>query len=219
MEDTAESRLGSSESPIMNFKVGLALALGYVALVAAFWLGRYLLWSRKPSLRLKLPPGPKGVPVFGSLFKVFNDRTKLPHQVLFDLSKEYGPTMSLRLGSRYAVHISTPGLAREVFKNHDRNFANRPYHSSKDLLLHSTGTIGYSLYNEHLKNIRYASWARIHMYAMTSAFGQRHAAAVLNKSCKQRGRSETSLLVYRGHWAFEMSIHKRAHQVLFSIAW
>ncbi|KAJ3692765.1 hypothetical protein LUZ60_011860 [Juncus effusus] len=68
-----------------------------------------------------LPPGPTGLPLIGSL--PFLDPSL--HTYFVKLSQKYGPIFSLRLGSKLAVVISSPDLAKAVLKEQDNTFANR----------------------------------------------------------------------------------------------
>eukprot|EP00250_Pteridium_aquilinum_P019771 c24563_g1_i1 orf=1072-2223(-) len=80
---------------------------------------------RRWSSKLKLPPGPRGLPVIGHLHLL----GKNPHHSLCDLSKSYGPLMSLRFGSLPVVIASTPSMARSILQAHDRTFAFRMQHA------------------------------------------------------------------------------------------
>ncbi|KAG0454323.1 hypothetical protein HPP92_025627 [Vanilla planifolia] len=68
-----------------------------------------------------LPPGPTGLPVLGSLPFLPPDL----HAFFARLSATYGPIFSLRLGSKLAVVVSSPSLAKAVLRDHDPTFANR----------------------------------------------------------------------------------------------
>lgn len=67
------------------------------------------------------PPGPPGWPIIGNILQI----GKAPHRSLADLSKIYGPVMSLSLGSLTTVIISSPEAAREVLKTHDQVLSGR----------------------------------------------------------------------------------------------
>ncbi|KAG6557055.1 hypothetical protein Mapa_000981 [Marchantia paleacea] len=68
---------------------------------------------------LRLPPGPQGWPLVGNLLQL----GKLPHQVLTDLSKQYGSLMFLQLGSVPTLVVSSAEMAEEVFSTQDHLFA------------------------------------------------------------------------------------------------
>ena len=59
----------------------------------------------------KLPPGPRGLPVFGSLLEIRHDT----HLAIDRLAKRYGDVCLLRFGSVPTVIISDPSLLHEAF--------------------------------------------------------------------------------------------------------
>ena len=63
------------------------------------------------TLPRKLPPGPRGLPVFGSLLEIRNDT----HLAIDRLVKRYGEICLLRFGSVPTVIISEPSLLHEAF--------------------------------------------------------------------------------------------------------
>ncbi|EEC66608.1 hypothetical protein OsI_32841 [Oryza sativa Indica Group] len=71
--------------------------------------------------RRRLPPGPRPLPLIGSLH-LLGDQ---PHRSLAGLAKTYGPLMSLRLGAVTTVVVSSPDVAREFLQKHDAVFATR----------------------------------------------------------------------------------------------
>nr|AHX02955.1 flavonoid 3'5'-hydroxylase [Iris x hollandica] len=79
------------------------------------------------SSRPPLPPGPKGVPVLGSLLQL----GAKPHETLRALSRTYGPLMRLRLGCVDVVVASPPSVAASFLKN-DSNFGSRPPNSGAE---------------------------------------------------------------------------------------
>ncbi|XP_048500488.1 cytochrome P450 76AD1-like [Beta vulgaris subsp. vulgaris] len=69
----------------------------------------------------KLPPGPKPWPIIGNIHQLGNK----PHRSAAELSKTYGPIMSLKLGSVTTIVISSPEIAQEMFLKHDLAFSGR----------------------------------------------------------------------------------------------
>jgi hypothetical protein len=65
-------------------------------------------------VRLNLPPGPRPLPLIGSLHLL----GKQPHRSLAHLAKTHGPLM-------YEEVVSSPKVAREFFQKHDAAFATR----------------------------------------------------------------------------------------------
>ncbi len=59
----------------------------------------------------KTLPGPRGLPIFGSLFSIRNDT----HLAIDLIAKQYGDICSMRFGSVPTVVISHPDLLKEAF--------------------------------------------------------------------------------------------------------
>nr|XP_043614841.1 cytochrome P450 76T24-like isoform X1 [Erigeron canadensis] len=78
----------------------------------------YIISGRRNS---RLPPGPYPLPVIGNLFQLSNK----PHRSLATLSKRYGPLMSLKLGSKTTIVVSSPDMAKELFHTNDKLFSSR----------------------------------------------------------------------------------------------
>ncbi|KAL2944977.1 Geraniol 8-hydroxylase [Bienertia sinuspersici] len=51
--------------------------------------------------------------------------SNMPHQAVAELSKKYGPIMSLKLGNRTIIVISSPEIAKERYVNHDLDFSSK----------------------------------------------------------------------------------------------
>ncbi|EPS66524.1 hypothetical protein M569_08252, partial [Genlisea aurea] len=84
----------------------------------AWFVARSFSRKSKPG---KLPPGPTPLPVIGNMLQLGTQ----PHRSLRQLSKKFGPIMSLRLGKVFTVVVSSPEYAREVLQKHDQNFSSR----------------------------------------------------------------------------------------------
>ncbi|KAL4187184.1 hypothetical protein AMTRI_Chr09g17640 [Amborella trichopoda] len=78
-----------------------------------------VVWAGRKSP--KLPPGPKGLPLLGSLLELGNR----PHAALATLAKTHGPLMTLRLGLRTVVVASSSDMAKEVCQKNDHALASR----------------------------------------------------------------------------------------------
>ncbi|KAM3340013.1 cytochrome 76A2 [Capsicum galapagoense] len=84
-----------------------------------------LLFSQKKTSKCsyKLPPGPRGLPIFGNMFQLGAE----PYKTMAGLKQKYGPVLWLRLGtSTNIMVVQTAQAAAELFKNHDTSFADRP---------------------------------------------------------------------------------------------
>ncbi|XP_057549122.1 cytochrome P450 76AD1-like [Amaranthus tricolor] len=69
----------------------------------------------------KFPPGPKPWPIIGNIHQLGNK----PHCSVAELSKIYGPIISLKLGSILTIVISSPKVAQEMFLKHDLTCSGR----------------------------------------------------------------------------------------------
>ncbi|CAI9094349.1 OLC1v1030074C1 [Oldenlandia corymbosa var. corymbosa] len=100
---------------------------------------------------LRNPPGPPGLPFIGNLHQF--DSLK-PHIVLRNLSNKYGPLMSLRLGSRPMVVISSAKIAKECLKTHDLVFSGRPPLVSYQKYSNNGLDVAFSPYGEYWREMR-----------------------------------------------------------------
>jgi cytochrome P450 len=71
--------------------------------------------------RRNLPPGPRPLPLVGSLFSL----GALPHRSLARLAERHGPLMALRLGTVTTIVASSADAARDVLQRHDAAFSGR----------------------------------------------------------------------------------------------
>ncbi|XP_062214519.1 cytochrome P450 81Q32-like [Phragmites australis] len=98
----------------------------------------------------RLPPSPPAIPVLGHLHLL----GKPIHAALARLAARYGPVVSLRLGSRDAVVVSSAECARECFTEHDVCFANRPRFPSLLLVSFDGATLPMCGYGPYWRNLR-----------------------------------------------------------------
>ncbi|XP_065864840.1 cytochrome P450 76T24-like [Euphorbia lathyris] len=74
-----------------------------------------------PRNSLSLPPGPRPFPIIGNILEMGIN----PHQSLANLSKTFGPLMTLKLGSRTTIVISSPEFTKEALQKHDQVLSSR----------------------------------------------------------------------------------------------
>ncbi|PHT99577.1 Cytochrome 71D6 [Capsicum chinense] len=77
----------------------------------------------------------------------------VPHRVLRDLAKKYGPLMHLQLGEVSAV-VVTSETAKQVLKTHDPAFASRPRLLAFDIICYDRKDIAFSPYGEYWRQMR-----------------------------------------------------------------
>eukprot|EP00253_Pinus_taeda_P032394 PITA_32394 len=80
-----------------------------------------LLLSIKKKKKNRSPPGPPGWPIIGNLLQL-GDR---PHESLYRLAQKHGDLMSLKLGNKLILVVSSPSMAKEVLKTNDQTFSSR----------------------------------------------------------------------------------------------
>ncbi|KAH0764465.1 hypothetical protein KY285_000336 [Solanum tuberosum] len=78
----------------------------------------------------------------------------LPHQVLRDLAKKYGPIMHLQLGEVSLVVVTSPDMAKQVLKTHDLAFASRPKLLVGEILFYKGTDIVFSPYGDYWRQMR-----------------------------------------------------------------
>ncbi|XP_042484978.1 cytochrome P450 77A2-like [Macadamia integrifolia] len=85
----------------------------------------FLVPKGSKSKRLNLPPGPPGWPVVGNLFQVAGSGKPF-FQYVRDIVPVYGPILTLKMGTRTMIIISSPELAHEALIEKGQVFATRP---------------------------------------------------------------------------------------------
>ncbi|KAL6894027.1 hypothetical protein ACP4OV_008125 [Aristida adscensionis] len=141
------------------------MAMAYVAIVSFVFVFvlRYLVgragggsWGKAAR---RLPPSPPAIPLLGHLHLV-----KRPfHAALSRLAARHGPVFYLRMGSRRAVVVSSPELARDCFTEHDVAFADRPRLPSQMLVSFGGATLSTANYGPYWRNLRRV--AAVHLFS------------------------------------------------------
>ncbi|CAM6100161.1 unnamed protein product [Calypogeia fissa] len=126
------------------------VAVAALATVSALLLG-ILIWRKaSQSTRRQLPPGPRGWPILGCLPLL----STMPHESLYELSKQYGPLMFMRLGSVKTLVITSRKFAEEIFKTHDKIMASKPDFILALEFTYNGADIAFAPYGQHWRYVR-----------------------------------------------------------------
>ncbi|KAJ9186487.1 hypothetical protein P3X46_002055 [Hevea brasiliensis] len=106
---------------------------------------------KTPRRNLRLPPGPKGFPLVGNLFQLDNSNVQ---KYLWQLSNQYGPLMSLRLGLKQTLIVSSAKMAKEVLKTQDLEFCNRPPLLGLQRLSYNGLDLAFAPYDAYWREMR-----------------------------------------------------------------
>ncbi|CAN1127202.1 Cytochrome P450 83B1 [Linum perenne] len=100
---------------------------------------------------LRLPPGPKPLPIIGHLHMLDNTQ---PQRQMYELAQKYGPLVSLRLGFWQALVVSSAKMAKEVMKYHDLEFCSRPNLLGQRKLSYEGLDVVFAPYNDYWREMR-----------------------------------------------------------------
>ncbi|XVF35991.1 hypothetical protein REPUB_Repub19eG0019700 [Reevesia pubescens] len=115
-------------------------------------LALFILIKHKNNGNIHLP-SPQGLPLIGHLHLQMLDNSA-PHIFLWKLSKKYGSLMSLQLGFRSILVVSSAKMAKEVMKTHDLDFCSRPTLHCAHKLSYNGSDIVFSPYSAYWRQIR-----------------------------------------------------------------
>ncbi|KAL7122296.1 hypothetical protein ACP275_01G036800 [Erythranthe tilingii] len=108
-------------------------------------------WRKSKSESVKnLPPGPKHLPIIGDLHLL----TALPFRSFRELSEKYGPLMHLKLGQVSTIVVSSPEIAKQMLKEHDPNFADKPRSVGIEIMWYDYTDIAFSPYGNYWRQMR-----------------------------------------------------------------
>ncbi|XP_071724025.1 LOW QUALITY PROTEIN: cytochrome P450 71AU50-like [Rutidosis leptorrhynchoides] len=121
----------------------------FAAMVLMFFL-KSLILNRNTKKSRKLPPGPRGFPILGSLHLL----GKYPQRDFHSLAKKYGPIMHMRLGLVPTIIVSSPRAAELFLKTHDLNFASRPHLEAGKYISYGRKNFTFAQYGSYWRQVR-----------------------------------------------------------------
>ncbi|CAI9115908.1 OLC1v1016921C1 [Oldenlandia corymbosa var. corymbosa] len=111
----------------------------------------HILTSRILHKLQNLPPTPfPSLPFIGHLYLI----KKPIYKSLSNLSKQYGPVISLHLGCVPVVVVSSPSAVEDFLVKNDIIFANRPKTLNGKYFGYNYTSLAWSSYGEHWRNLR-----------------------------------------------------------------
>nr|XP_043617005.1 flavonoid 3',5'-hydroxylase 1-like [Erigeron canadensis] len=97
-----------------------------------------------------LPPGPKGLPLVGSLPFLGPNI----HEELTNISHQYGPIFKLYLGSKLHIVVNSAEMAKVITVEQDESFANRAPHIAGLATSYGGNDIAFAPNNANRRNLR-----------------------------------------------------------------
>jgi hypothetical protein len=102
----------------------------------------------KAKSNFHLPPSPLALPIIGH----FHLLLKQPlHRAIHSLSNHYGPIIHIYLGSTPIVFVSSSEIAKEIFKNNESSFSNRPANIAINYLTYNSSDLAFAPYGTYWK--------------------------------------------------------------------
>ena len=137
----------------------------YSAISAILLLLSFKFFNSRAS-HINLPPSPPSIPILGHLHLI-----KPPiRRAFLNLSKKYGPIISLKFGSRLVVVVSSPSTVEECFTKNDIVLANRPQLIMGKHMGYNYTNMVTSPYGDHWRNLRRISAIEIFSSTRLSIF-------------------------------------------------
>lgn len=99
---------------------------------------------------LKLPPGPKGLPIVGNLLQMGSH----PHRAITAMQKKFGHILYIRLGAVPTLVIDSPGLISEITKEQDNVFSSRPHLTFTEIVAYDAHDFAMAPYGAHWRHVR-----------------------------------------------------------------
>ncbi|XP_019457306.1 PREDICTED: cytochrome P450 71A1-like [Lupinus angustifolius] len=137
--------------PLLSIQENLAFVLNstfYLSILC--FLGVLFVFKITRRSKTNSPPSPPKLPFIGNLHQLGT----FPHRSLQTLSHKYGPIMMMKLGQIPTLVISSADVAREIFKNHDAVFSNRPLVTASRIFCYGFKDVAFAPYDDEWRQKR-----------------------------------------------------------------
>ncbi|KAG7546545.1 Cytochrome P450 superfamily [Arabidopsis suecica] len=189
------SQILNTEEPYSSVMLAVAALL---AVVCYLWIQGKSRSKKGPPL----PPGPWPLPIVGNLPFLNSD---VLHTQFQALTLKHGPLMKIHLGSKLAIVVSSPDMAREVLKTHDITFANHDLPEVGKINTYGGEDILWSPYGTH--------WRRLRKLCVMKMF----TTPTLEASYSTRREETRQTIVYMSEMARDGSAVNLGEQIFLSI--
>ncbi|XP_077216534.1 strychnine-10-hydroxylase-like [Tasmannia lanceolata] len=135
----------------MDFLLSLQAITGFLALIIFYNV--YFARAKSNKSKNKEAPEPAGGwPVIGHLHLL--GASKPLFRTLGAMADIYGPTFTLRLGTRRALIVSSPEVAKECFTSNDKALATRPKSAAGKYMSYNHAMFGLAPYGPYWREMR-----------------------------------------------------------------
>ncbi|GAB4824271.1 cytochrome P450 [Ancistrocladus abbreviatus] len=168
--------------------------------------------SKLRGRRLKLPPGPVPVPIFGNWLQVGDD---LNHRNLADMAKKFGDVFLLRMGQRNLVVVSSPELAKEVLHTQGVEFGSRTRNVVFDIFTDKGQDMVFTVYGEHWRKMRRIMTVPFFTNKVVQQYryGWEEEAAQVVKDVKKNPQASTTGIVLRRR--LQLMMYNNMYRIMF----
>lgn len=137
-----------------------------------------LLKLSKKYSALKLPPGPRPLPIIGNLHQIGGG---LMHHILREMARTYGPLFRIKFGQVSTIVVSSPEIAKEIFRTHDVVFSYRPQNIAVfNVMTYNFSNIAFAPYGNYWRQMRKICVMEILGASRVRSFGSIRQEEVMN---------------------------------------
>ncbi|KAF7816864.1 premnaspirodiene oxygenase-like [Senna tora] len=134
---------------LLFFSVISSVLLLLIVIITALKSLRSNIWRKG-----KLPPGPWKLPIIGSIHHLVGFHSQLVHCRIRELSEKYDELIHLQVGEISTIVVSSPEMAKEVFKTNDINFGKRFHRPSLHILFYDSSGLAFSPLGHYWKLLK-----------------------------------------------------------------